>query len=95
MMIALMLIRRFVQPFVNYNLDDGWYLVSAPVITANWEQDDSDDRWVVPVGGGVGKLFRWGKQPINAQLSYYHNAETPDLGPDGSVRLQVQFLFPK
>ena len=23
------------QPFVNYNLDGGWYLVSAPVVTAN------------------------------------------------------------
>jgi hypothetical protein len=25
-----------VQPFVNYNLRHGWYLVTAPVITANW-----------------------------------------------------------
>ena len=23
-----------VQPFINYNLKDGWYLVSAPIITA-------------------------------------------------------------
>ena len=25
------------QPFVNYNMEDGWYLVSSPIITANWE----------------------------------------------------------
>jgi hypothetical protein len=25
-----------IQPFVNYNLPDAWYLVSAPIITANW-----------------------------------------------------------
>jgi hypothetical protein len=24
------------QPFVNDNLPNGWYLVSAPVITSNW-----------------------------------------------------------
>ena len=24
------------QPFVNYNMKDGWYLVSAPILTANW-----------------------------------------------------------
>jgi hypothetical protein len=43
------------QPFVNYNLPDGWYLVSSPIITANWKAD-SDDTWLVPVGGGVGKI---------------------------------------
>ena len=24
------------QYFINYNLSDGWYLTSAPIITANW-----------------------------------------------------------
>ncbi len=87
--------QMLIQPFVNYNLADGWYLVSAPVITANWEQNDNDNRWVLPVGGGIGKLFSFGKQPINAQVSYYHNLETPELGAEGSVRIQVQFLFPQ
>ena len=26
-----------VQPFVNYNLPDGWYLSSSPIIAENWE----------------------------------------------------------
>lgn len=26
-----------IQPFVNYNLSEGWYLTSAPIITADWE----------------------------------------------------------
>jgi len=25
------------QYFINYNLENGWYLTSTPVITANWE----------------------------------------------------------
>lgn len=83
------------QYFINYNLDDGWYLVSAPIITANWEAD-SDHRWTVPFGGGVGKIFRVGKQPINAQLSLYNNVVTPDdYGSEWQVRAQVQFMFPK
>lgn len=82
------------QPFVNFNLPDGWYLSSAPVITANWEAD-SDDRWTVPVGGGFGKIFRLGKLPINGSLHGYYNVERPDNGPDWSIRLQFQFLFPK
>lgn len=86
--------QTLLQPFVNYNLDKGWYLVSAPVITANWEAS-SGDEWTVPVGGGVGRLFKAGKLPINAQLSSFYNVEHPDAGPDWSLRLQVQFLFPK
>ena len=27
-----------IQPFVNYNFGQGWYVVSAPVITANWKR---------------------------------------------------------
>ncbi len=82
------------QYFVNYNLDDGWYLTSAPVITANWEAD-SDNTWTVPFGGGVGKIFKIGNQPLNAQASAYYNVEKPEFGADWQLRLQLQFLFPK
>ncbi|WP_439105827.1 transporter [Congregibacter sp.] len=27
------------QPFINYNLDEGWYLTSSPIITRNAEAD--------------------------------------------------------
>ena len=82
------------QYFINYNLPKGWYLTSAPIITANWEAN-SDNTWTIPFGGGVGKLFRIGKQPINTQLSAYYNVEKPEFGPDWQLRFQVQFLFPK
>lgn len=84
------------QYFVNYNIPEsgGWYLTSAPIITANWEAD-SEDRWTVPVGGGVGKIFRIGKQPMNAQVAAYYNVDKPRFGADWQLRLQLQFLFPK
>jgi hypothetical protein len=47
------------------------------------------------LGGGVGKIFRIGKQPVNAQASAYYNIETPDNGAEWQLRLQLQFLFPK
>ena len=83
-----------IQPFVNYNMDQGWYLVSSPIVTANWEAD-SDDTWTVPVGGGFGKIFRIGTQPINAQLQGFYNVEHPQFGPEWIMRFQLQFLFPK
>ena len=82
------------QPILNYNLSDGWYLTSVPIITANWEAD-SDQRWVVPIGGGVGKILKIGKQPVNMNLQIYYNLEAPDALGDWQGRFQFQFLFPK
>ncbi|MDC0325796.1 neuromedin U [bacterium] len=83
-----------VQPFVNYNLPKGWYLVSGPVLTANWEAD-SDDRWTVPIGGGFGKIFKIGNLPVNSTLQAYGNVVRPSSGATWQLRFQVQLLFPK
>ena len=82
------------QYFINYNLEDGWYLTTAPIITANWEAS-SAERWTVPFGAGFGKIFRIGKQPINGSVHAYYNVEKPTNGADWQLRLQLQFLFPK
>jgi hypothetical protein len=37
-------------------------------ITGNWSTRKSSDRWTVPIGGGVGKLFKIGNQPINSRI---------------------------
>jgi hypothetical protein len=49
----------------------------------------------VPIGGGIGKIFKIGKQPVNARVAAYYNAIKPDFGADWQLRLQLQFLFPK
>jgi hypothetical protein len=82
------------QYFINYNMNNGWFLTSAPIITANWEADSSN-TWTVPFGGGVGKIFRIGKQPLKALVSAYYNVEKPEFGADWQLRLQLQMLFPK
>ena len=82
------------QPFLNYNLPKGWYLTSFPIITANWEAD-TDNRWTIPVGGGIGRIFQIGSQPINASLQAYYNVVTPDdVGANWQLRAQWTFLFP-
>ena len=52
------------QYFVNYNLPKAWYLVSGPIITANWNATNGQ-TWTVPFGGGFGKIFKIGKRPVN------------------------------
>jgi hypothetical protein len=83
-----------VQPFINYNLDKGWYLTTAPIMTANWNAKDSD-VWTVPLGAGVGRVFKIAKQPLNVSLAAYDNVHTPVNGPQWQLRFQVQLLFPK
>jgi hypothetical protein len=82
------------QPFINYNMKDGWYLSSAPIITANWSADSSN-QWTIPVGGGIGKVFKIGEQPVNASVRAYYNVESPRNGSDWQLQFQMQFLFPK
>jgi hypothetical protein len=84
-----------VQPFLNYNFSNGWYLTSTPVITANWEAEDKRNRWTIPIGGGFGKvMFRGEKRPINIRLQGFYYLEKPDRAPDWTLQLQFQILFP-
>lgn len=83
-----------IQPFVNYNFGKtGTYLVSSPILTANWRTGD----WVVPLGGGIGQIFKvFGKQPVNTSLQAFYNVAHPEnLGPEWQLRFQIQLLFPK
>jgi len=82
------------QYFINYNLPHGWYLTSSPIMTANWEAS-SGDKWTVPVGAGVGKIFRIGKQPFNTSAQVFYNVEKPQNVGDWAMRLQLQLMFPK
>ena len=84
------------QPFINYNFPHipGRYLSFSPIITANWEASNKD-TWTVPIGGQIGQIFRWGKQPINVSAGAYYNVEKPQFASDWSLRLQWTFLFPK
>ena len=56
--------------------EGGWYLTTAPVIVANWKQS-SKDTWTVPLGGGFGRGFLFGKQSLNARLAACYNVEKP------------------
>src|SRR5262249_3297755 len=94
------------QPFVNYNFGEGWYLVSAPILTSDWVAS-SGDKWTVPLGAGGGKLFRLkdlpggdnlgnlGDLPLNTQLQAFYSSVPRDDAAPWQRRVQVQFLLPK
>lgn len=82
------------QYFINYNLKKGWYITSAPILTANW-MASSGNVWTVPFGGGVGRIMKLGFQPVNISAQFYGNAVYPSGTSPWSMRLQLAFLFPK
>lgn len=86
--------QMLVQPFINYNFPRGWYLTSSPIITADWKAAGSQ-QWTVPVGAGVGRAFRVGKQALNAQVQAFDNVVHPHEAGNWSLRVQLQLLFPK
>ncbi len=82
------------QPIFNYFLPNRWYATTAPVITKDLE-GESGQKWIVPLGGGIGKMFNWGNLPMDLTAQYYYYVEAPDAGPDWMFRLQLKFIFPK
>jgi opacity protein-like surface antigen len=83
------------QYFINYNIPGGhgWFLTSAPIITADWTAAPGQ-QWTVPVGGGFGRVFKLGDQPIDASIQGFYNVVRPDNGPTWSLRVQMSLLFP-
>jgi len=63
-------------------------------MTANWEASSSN-RYTVPVGGGAGKVVRFGKAPVDMKLQGFYNVEKPEGAATWSVQFQFKLLFPK
>jgi len=84
------------QPFFNYNLPAGWYLVTSPEILANWTVADNDG-WLVPVGAGFGRvgLLKKVGGALGLEVQAFWNAVRPDFGPPWTLRVQAAFFLPK
>jgi hypothetical protein len=80
------------QPFFNYNFAGGWYATTSPIINANWLA--TGEKWTVPIGGGFGRVFPIGTQPVNLSLQGYWNAVRPEGAAEWTLRGQLTFLFP-
>jgi len=85
----------YIQPFLNYNLHHAWYLsLQTSGITANWEKTNGG-RWVVPIGGGPGRVWRLGHQAVNVQTFFFGNVVHPPNASPWEFRMAFTLLFPK
>jgi len=81
-------------PSFQYNLPHNWFLTTQPEIDADWTVP-SAERWLVPVGGGFGKVFNVGKQNMNAGVVFYRNVVTPPATARWQMSLQFSLIFPE
>jgi hypothetical protein len=81
------------QYFLNYTLPKNWFLYSNATITADWNLP-ADNRWIVPLGGGLGRIFNIGKRPVSVSVQAFANVVTPRDGPKWSTIFQFALLFP-
>jgi hypothetical protein len=72
----------------RHQLANNWYLVSAPVITANWKAK-SGQTWLLPLGGGIGKVVGRDSSPWAISVQGYSNVVKPDGAPDWSIRFAI------
>lgn len=88
-------ISRFsAQLFAIYNFPDGTFLSSTPIINADFTAD-APRKWIVPVGGEIGRVFEWEGQAMSASVGAYYNVVRPAFGPQWQLRLNLTLLFPK
>jgi hypothetical protein len=80
------------QYFFAQNLPHGWFLQSNATITANWTQSDPD-RWTVPLGGGVGRVFPLGDFYGSTALQAFWNAKRPTGVGAWTVIAQFQIIL--
>ncbi len=85
--------KGIIQYFVTYQVGNGWYVNSAPIISVDWTAEEGQ-KWKVPFGAGGGKVLFLGRLPVNISSQAYYFVAKPDFGPDWQLRVQVQFLFP-
>lgn len=85
--------RTEIEYWLYANLGSGWWIGTSPLSTADWEAGP-DDRWTVPAGGGIGRIFG-SRIPVNLSLEAYAYPEAPDGRADWSCMLGLEFLLPE
>ncbi len=78
------------QPFLFYQLGDGWYLRSSGV----WTYDFETDNYAIPIGLGVGKVIKLESTVVNMSVEPQYSVVHEGPGqPEWGIFAGVNFQF--
>lgn len=82
----------YLQPFLSYTTPDAWSYTVNTESTYDWVASD----WNVPVNFTIGKVVKFGKQPVQLTGGVRYWADSSPNGPSGfGARFQMTFMYPK
>jgi hypothetical protein len=82
------------QPILTKHFDKGWY-VSFPDVPQSYNFRTED--WTLAIGPRVGRVMKFGKQPVNlfGQVVYNPLDNDDQVSSEWTIKFNMTFLFPK
>ena len=80
----------FLQPFITYQLGDGWFVRSEPLMIFDWETN----KHLLPVDGGIGRVFKIGPQYVNCFIEPAWNVSSDGPAPRYAITFGFSLLYP-
>jgi len=84
--------KLYLQPFMTKHFKGGWYLGSQDV---PWTYNFKSDKWTMPMGPKLGRVFKIGNQAVNAFGAVYYSPLNDGASEEFSFRVGLTLLFPK
>jgi hypothetical protein len=80
----------FVQPFVTYQIGEGWFVRSQPQLSFDWKSS----KQYLPLDLGFGRVFNVNEQPVSCFVEVTRNLSRDQPAPRYAVTVGVSLLFP-
>jgi len=82
-----------IQPIANWHFDGGWY-AGLPDIPQTY--NFKTEHWTTALGAKVGKVMKFGNQPVNlfGQATYNSEDHDNEISPEWTYKVNLTFLFP-
>lgn len=80
----------FLQPFITYQLGQGWFLRSEPQMIFDWQTNKQQ----LPIDAGIGRVFRIGGQYVNCFVEPAWNVSGDGPAPRYAITFGFSLLYP-
>ncbi|MBN3519352.1 hypothetical protein JYB62_05000 [Algoriphagus lutimaris] len=82
------------QYFYTINLKKAWQIQAQPTFTIN-HKASKGNKISVPIGTGLSKTIKAGKNPLKFSIQYWYYAVSPEnFGPQHQIRFQIGRIVP-